>query len=67
MPMIVTSRSGNNQATERCLPFLSSKKNLKLAALSNALDAMEAQNLEKIVLWDSYCRKQNTDFSHWTF
>ena len=72
IPRVVTSKSSDNQATDRKLPFTNTKRDLKLVALSAALDELQGEGLKhftepKSVLRDSSRVSSKTDFSDWKF
>jgi hypothetical protein len=48
MPRVVTSKSADNQSSLKKAPCSYSKKQLKLIALHNALEALQPNDLELI-------------------
>lgn len=72
MPRVVTSKSHDNLSNCKGVPFANSKRDLKLAALCDALEKLQPIGLEdvansKSVLWDSCTTRATTDFSNWIF
>ena len=72
MPRVVTSKSHDNQSACKGVPFANSKRDLKLAALYEALEKLQPVGLEffaepKSVLRDSRSWREKPDFSGWKF
>jgi hypothetical protein len=72
MPRIITSKSYDNEFRGEKLPFVSSIRDLKLAALSSALDELQGNDLtalaEEKPLWLTTTeRPRNRDFTGWKF
>jgi len=72
MPRVVTSKSHDNQSTCKGIPFASSKRELKLVALYEALEKLQPVGLEafaesKSVLRDSRSWREKPDLSGWKF
>ncbi len=71
-PRIITSKSYDNESRGEKLPFINSIRDLKLAALSSALDELQGNDLtalaEEKPLWlTSTERPRNRDFTGWKF
>lgn len=72
MPRIVTSKSHDNQSACKSVPFVNSKRDLKLAALYDALEKLQPTGFEvfaesKSVLRDSRPWREKPDLSGWKF
>ena len=71
-PRIITSKSYDNEFRDEKLPFINSIRDLKLAALSSALDELQGNDLtafaeEKPFWLTSTERPRNRDFTGWKF
>ena len=72
MPRVVTSKSHDNLSNCKGVPFTNSKRDLKLAALYEALEKLQPVGLEafaepKSVLRDSRSWRVKPDLSGWKF
>ena len=72
MPRVVTSKSHDNQSHCKSVPFANSKRDLKLAALYDALEKLQPTGVEvfaqsKSVLRDSRPWREKPDLSGWKF
>jgi hypothetical protein len=72
MPRVVTSKSHDNQSACKRVPFANSKRDLKLAALYDALEKLQPTGVDvfaesKSVLRDSRPWREKPDLSGWKF
>lgn len=72
MPRVLTSKSYDNQSAFKGLPFVNSKRDLKLASLCEALEKLQPVGLEafansKSELPNTHPIRSKTDFSSWIF